>query len=290
MGFDLQITRFVLDARQKGVDFKKAATLGRQNINIDRATYQREAVRFGLSASTAATERVFASAPYVDGIMNELGAPEVFSIDASNYEHASFIADMNDPVPTELYNRFSVLIDGGTLEHIFNFPQAVENAARMVEVGGHFLSINGTNNFNGHGFYQFSPELFFRVFSPENGWQVEAMIMTECNDDGIWYEVVDPAVARQRVQLINNARTYLMMRARKLADVPMFVKTPQQSDYDTIWHDTPTVDAQAYLKRPLVQRIMEGYFPSPLRYVSRRLRQATRLHFRSPNLREVKRF
>lgn len=291
MGFDLQTARFVLDAHRSGASFQRVATLGRQNINIDRAAYLREATRFGLDASLEAVERVFATAPYIDGMMAELGAPEVVSIDASPYEHASLIADMNEPVPVELVNRFSILIDGGTLEHIFNFPRAVENVAKMVEVGGHFLSINGANNFTGHGFYQFSPELFFRVFSPENGFAVESMILTECNDDGIWYEVTDPAIARERVQLINNARTYLMMRARKVADVPLFRKTPQQSDYhEAAWHHTPTTDAQAWLEQPLRQRILKRYFPTPLRYLARRLHQATRSHFRSPHLKEARRF
>ena len=291
MGFDLQLARFVMDAGQAGVNFQRTGTLGRQNLNIDENVYAAEAPRFGLPASSQAIERVFATTPYVDGMMAELGAREVFSIDASGYEHASYIHDMNDPAPEELHNRFSVLIDGGTLEHVFNFPQAVANACRMVEVGGHLLSVNGSNNFNGHGFYQFSPELFFRVFSEENGFVVESMILTECNEDAVWYEVVDPAVARERVQLINNARTYLMMRARKIADVPLFARTPQQSDFhDNSWHDTERVEARAYLKRPLRQRIMDRYFPSPLRLVSRRLHQATRSHFSSPHLRETRRF
>lgn len=244
-----------------------------------------------MDSSPEAVERVFATEPYVDGMMKELGASDVFSIDASSYEHASFIADMNEPIAEELYNRFSVVIDGGTLEHVFNFPQAVQNVARMVRVGGHILSVNGSNNFNGHAFYQFSPELFFRVFSEENGFKVESMILTECNEDGIWYEVTDPAVAGGRVQLINNARTYLMMRAKKIAEVPMFSRTPQQSDFhDNSWHNTSKVEARAYLRRPLRQRIMDRYFPKPLRLLSRRLHQATRSHFQSPHLKEVRRF
>jgi SAM-dependent methyltransferase len=291
MGFDLQITRFVLDAYERGVDFSTVATLGRQNLNIDRRIYAQEAARFKLDASPEAIERVFSTKPYVDGMFAELGVPNVFSVDASSYEHASYVTDMNLPIPSELYNRFSVLIDGGTLEHVFNFPQAAENCAKMLKVGGHFISINGSNNFTGHGFYQFSPELFFRVFSPENGFEIETMILSECNDDAIWYEVKDPAKVRRRVQLINNARTYLMMRARKVADVPLFVQVPQQSDYfEDAWHDTKRVEAQAYLKRPLKQRIMDNYFPRPLRLVSRRLHQALRNHFGSADLTVARRF
>lgn len=74
MGFDLQITRFVLEARKHGADFTEAGTLGRQNLDINRNVYRAEATRFGLDASATAVERIWSSYPYVDALMRELGA------------------------------------------------------------------------------------------------------------------------------------------------------------------------------------------------------------------------
>ena len=161
----------------------------------------------------------------------------------------------------------------------------------MLVVGGHFISINGANNFAGHGFYQFSPELFFRVFAPENGLEVELMVLAEANDDGAWYQVSDPAIGGGRAQLVNNARTYLMVLARKIADVPMFATTPQQSDYhDAAWHKTAHVEAMGYLKRPLKQRLAEKLLPAAGRTLARRISQASRDHYRSPYLKKIRSF
>jgi SAM-dependent methyltransferase len=291
VGFDLQTLRFVMAAREAGADFSEAITLGRQNLHVGRDAYAREAARFGLDAGPAAVDRVFSAYPYVDTLLTELGARQANAFDASDYEGANFVADLNAELPDDLAGRFSLVIDGGTLEHVFDLPRAIRNVARMLRVGGHFISVNGANNFMGHGFYQFSPELFYRVFSPENGFEVESLVLTEVNEDGIWYEVTDPAVAGERVTLVNNARTYLMMRSRKVAEVAMFQRPPQQSDYhDVNWQQPEKKREMAYLQHPLPQRIVERYFPRPARHLMRRVVQASRRPFASPHLKRSREF
>ena len=49
----------------------------------------------------------------------------------------------------------------------------------MVKRGGHFIGVTTLNNFCGHGFYQFSPELYYRVFAPGNGFEVVKMYVCE---------------------------------------------------------------------------------------------------------------
>ncbi len=48
-------------------------------------------------------------------------------------------------------------------------------------LGGHFISVTFANNFLGHGFHQFSPELYFRVFCPANGFEVESLMLCEAD-------------------------------------------------------------------------------------------------------------
>jgi len=286
MGLDLHTLRFVMDAWENGADFSEVATLGRQHINVSRETYVKEAARYGVPTDSASVEDAFSEYPFCDGIMRQLGARTPYSIDGSEFEGATHVADMNEALPTEMSGRFTTMIDGGALEHIFDVKQTFRNVGAMLVTGGHFLSINVANNFMGHGFYQFSPELFFRAFSRENGFEIEEMILTETNDDGIWYDVIDPAVAGRRVQLVNNSKTYIMMRARKIADVEMFTKAPQQSDYQEIAWKKETQDEELpFLKRPWYQRAVENYLPRPGRIALRRLRQSSRKHFASPDLR-----
>jgi hypothetical protein len=110
----------------------------------------------------------------------------------------------------------------------------------MVKVGGHLLLFLPCNNFAGHGFYQFSPELFFRALSEANGFALERLVMFEMYDQSQWYEVADPATVRSRVEHVaDGQRVSLWVRARRTADVPIFQKTPQQSDYNDQWWKRP---------------------------------------------------
>lgn len=154
-------------------------------------------------------------------------------MDISDYEGAAILHDLNKPIGAELKEKFTLVLDGGTLEHVFNFPTALANAMEMVETGGHLIVVTGGNNFLGHGFYQFSPELFYRAFSEENGFRVKRMIAAEVR--GKWYEVADPKKIKGRVELINEKQVYLMILAQKTANKPLFVKAPQQSDYVEMW-------------------------------------------------------
>jgi hypothetical protein len=176
---------------------------------------------------------------WAEPFLQILGAEEVVSVDASAYESCSFVHDLNLPIPGTLKSRFDVVIDGGTLEHVFNFPVAVKNCIDMLSVGGCFLSAAPANNFAGHGFYQFSPELFYRVFSGENGFVIERAFVSEAYRDNKWYRVPDPALVRRRVEFVSARPTYLLIQARKISQVETFRCCPQQSDYATVWEGRP---------------------------------------------------
>ncbi len=85
---------------------------------------------------------------------------------------ASITQDISKPLRSDLIGQFDLAIDGGTLEHVFNFPAAVANLMRLVKVGGAVYTQNPCNSLAGHGFYQFSPELMYRVFSKQNGFDI----------------------------------------------------------------------------------------------------------------------
>jgi hypothetical protein len=109
------------------------------------------------------------------------------------------------------------------------------------------------NNFMGHGFYQFSPELFYRVFSPENGFRMHRAVMFESRiGRPRWYEAADPRQLGERVELINGRQTYLLVHAERIADVPIFASPPQQTDYSALWQQGV---APAYISGGLRSRI-----------------------------------
>ena len=129
---------------------------------------------------------------------------------------------MNEPIPHDLKFRYSVVLDGGSLEHVFNFPVAIKNCMEMLQVGGHYLGVTPANNFMGHGFYQFSPELFFSVFSEENGYELTSLIVFEDKYNAKWFSVKNPQKINTRVALINDIPTYLLILAKRISEGSIF--------------------------------------------------------------------
>ncbi|MFN8220904.1 MAG: DUF2071 domain-containing protein [Fimbriimonadales bacterium] len=186
-------------------------------------------------------------------------------------------AGLNLPLPVELKGRFSLVYDGGTLEHVFHFPQAIKNAMELVEVGEYFVGVTVCNNYvKLHGFYQFGPELFFRVFSPENGFETRHVLVFETRktglDDGTMWRVEDPAKLGRRVLLQNASETLIAVVARKTDSVDIFAQTPQQSDYVASW-DSETGNAFAEKPRRGLRALTR-----PARYA---LKRGVRPHSRA---------
>lgn len=226
MGLDTDVAKFLLGARERKVDFQKTIMLGNQWFKVPESDLHYLKKLFGLEDSFT---KISDSWKFLEFI----GAKEVSAMDISDYENADVLHDLNEPIGDDLKEKYTFILDGGTLEHVFNFPIALSNAMQMVKVGGHLATIEGGNNFFGHGFYQLSPELFYRALSEENGFTVKRMIAAEVGGD--WYEVSDPKKVRSRVELSNAKPTYLMTLAEKTSSVKPFGKMPQQSDYQAMW-------------------------------------------------------
>jgi hypothetical protein len=136
----------------------------------------------------------------------------------------------------------------------------------MLSVGGHFIEVTTANNFMGHGFYQFSPELYYRVLSPQNGFEVREMLVCETNRDAPWYRVVDPVKVGRRVELVNARPTYIMVLARKVKEASPLSLVPQQSDYEYVWElkERPQVAAQRANPYTFT-RLMSKLIPSSIK-------------------------
>lgn len=264
MGLDINGAKFLLYARGQGVSFAKTAMIGRQQMLLSPDDLQITLNRFGIEATKAETEKMTTgSDDYAESFLEMLGADEVVSFDASDYENASIIHDFNQPIPDEFKDRFSTVLDGGTLEHIFNYPTALKNCMEMLETGGHFLAITPANNMLGHGFYQFSPELFFRVFSAANGFELKHVIIYEGEPGGPWYDVADPDAVKERVLLTNGLSSLLLIVAKKVEKTEIFASMPQQSDYSAVWSGSRSVGSD--IQQPRLSWLpLRGVFRMPL--------------------------
>jgi hypothetical protein len=277
MGVGAATAEFLIEAAGNGVRFDRTLTIGKQAAFLGPLRIGRLVRRHGqwpAGESRGDFYARFRDQPgELDPLLTVLGAREVDSMDASPYEGATIIHDLNEPVGEELRGRFSTVFDGGSLEHIFNAPAALRSYMEMVEVGGHLIIHTMANNYLGHGFYQFSPEFFFRALSPANGFEVERVVVVE-NDiawrevlgarvpietAGPWYEVADPEAVHSRVVLQGRRPVVIQVQARRIADIRPFAEAPQQSDYVELWTDSDGDGAAA--REPALSRRAAGLLP-----------------------------
>lgn len=233
MGINRSTAEFLISGMKTGIVAGKVCTLGRLNLFLSVKQSLSLMKRYGVGSTSV---RPAAKAQYyAEDLFEMLGFSDTCSIDVSDYEGASVIHDMNFPPPEALKESFDLVFDGGTLEHVFNYPTALKGAMEMVKVGGALIITTGTNNLCGHGFYQFSPELFFRALSPANGFRIVRIFVQA--GDGRPYQVVDPIEVHGRVQLVNDAPTTIMVHAERTHLAEIFATPPQQSDYVSTWEE-----------------------------------------------------
>jgi SAM-dependent methyltransferase len=253
MGVTAPIAEFLVEARLTGGPLGRTLTLGHQALFVSPRRLRRLLADNGLWPSGASPDDFLASftgaTAYVDPFLRALGATEVDVLDASPYEGARVLHDLNEPIPDALKGTYDTVFDGGTLEHVFHLPTALRSCMELLRPGGRLVTNAVANQLLGHGFYQFSPELFFRALSPDNGFEVVRMhgyegILTDSTALGFPYEfqrfaprfvLRDPREHGGRHELLSGWPFGLLVEARKTADVPVFATAPQQSDYAATW-------------------------------------------------------
>ena len=223
---------------------REVVTIGRQVLALHRRDVGALAAEFGPDILGSWADTPYGV--YADAFLREaLGIVHLDVLDASDYEGATVLHDLNRPIPAALTQRFDAVIDGGTLEHIFDVPAALRAYMGMLRVGGSLFLSTPANNLCGHGFYQLSPELMHRVFVEERGFRADRVALVEAVYPGIELRparravaVVNPDAVAERVTLTGRRPMMLLVQAEKLEhrDDP-FADPPQQSDYAARWRE-----------------------------------------------------
>lgn len=236
MGIDLWNLQFLLEAYTLCGPLGDTIQIGRQELHIGPDGYRVADELFRRYGVDMTYEQAKRGGRYADeGLLQSFGATNVVAADASAYEGASIVHDFNEPIAPTYHQKYDTLLDAGSLEHIFNIPTALANEMNMVKVGGRLLSTLPANNWLGHGFYQFSQELPYRVFTPSNGFSIRKAMFSEMAEDHQFLEIED--LARRAGGEIGATRTNtgLLFIAEKSDHVPLFKKWPQQGDYWSEW-------------------------------------------------------
>jgi hypothetical protein len=237
MGIDVHALNFLRYVAKKR-EFGRVATIGRQAVLVSRGERARI---MGISKKDADFGR------FCEELLKKyFGATEVDSYDYSDYEGATHIVDMGKPIVPE--KQYDTIIDCGCAEHIFNVAQALENISCLCTPGGQIIQVLPANNFCGHGFWQFSPELFFSLYSLASGYRETEVFLADLHDEGKWFEVKPPLHGR-RAQVRSSSPLHVMCRTVKQGTA--FPESVQQSDYVHAWNHfvSNSLPAAGFIRR-----------------------------------------
>jgi SAM-dependent methyltransferase len=276
VGIDIHNLNLLAHAQDLGVGFERTLAIGRQALFIEDFELEQHRRLRGLPPLVEPAPASGGPRYFEPLLQQWLGARVTDSVDASPYENARLIHDMNLPWPTDSAERagFDAVLDFGCLEHVFNFPVAWRNCVDLCRVGGHVLHALPANNLAGHGFYQFSPELFFNLYQPGNGFELRGLYFALKADARHWWTVADPLSVKRRVNLRNSHEVYMLVIARKLRETGP-LPAPQQSDYaQDEWLRAPasTPAAPSGARQALVRRLARWGWIDTLRAGRERLR------------------
>lgn len=237
MGISSGSAEFLIECCRRFGNFNETITLG--NLSFKAGRYGRLyslMSKRGLIDNKATLEDFRDSLPKgpVYPFLKMLGSTKIDSLDISDYQGASIVHDLNKPLPQEYECKYDCVIDGGTLEHVFNVAEALVSIMQLLRPGGLFITCTMANNYCGHGFYQFSPELFYRTFSEENGFSVK---LCKIYTEGKFVDIGDPGPTGKSGQISpSESVAMLMVATHKIAHVKPFRHGyPVQGQFPLQW-------------------------------------------------------
>ena len=197
-------------------------TLGRLGNHIDRKKLKLLGLEKDKAFSHEYSEEI---------LIKHLGASSVDSIDNSDFEKANIVHDMNEELKI-IKKRYDTIIDFGTSEHIFNINQNLRNISNLCKSGGRIVHCLPANNQCGHGFWQFSPELFFSLYDELNGYQSTKLYLIDSYDARNYWQIKKKP-KNERLELNSFTPLYIFVSTIKKLDNT--IQKAQQSDYEHAW-------------------------------------------------------
>jgi len=177
MGITRGMIKLLMREGKKRAFSGTVLTCGRQDISATQKQLKKwsEELKFQLNKVQLhlAENNHFKKKGCISDIMffKSIGLDKVDSLDFCDFEKCTIIHDLNTNIPARLHNKYDLIIDSGTSEHIFNFPKVLENYNKMLKIGGRIIHCLPTSNFVNHGFYMFSPTVFQDYYT-SNKWKI----------------------------------------------------------------------------------------------------------------------
>lgn len=274
------------------VKHRKVVTLGNQDIWADYKQIQmfcRELnypyVNLEPSEIQKTTSHMFLSSKTTQGrstrdfinartFFKVLGIKNYADIDLFGLDQASIIHDLSVPIPSELKNEFDLVIDGGTIEHIFDIRMAMKNIVSLLRLGGKVIHFSPADLIN-HGFYNLSPCFFFDYYL-ENGFSDFECYLVRVDPQDFfkpaeWYAIRPedehqfPSGGSGKLSII----VFQATRKEKVDKITVPIVQGRYKKYDRFI--TPTPETMMAEARKSKYESLMSVTPKPMHFLIRRL-------------------
>jgi hypothetical protein len=200
-----------------------------------------------------------------------LGVDKLRSLDHDAYEGADIIHDLNETLPSHLEQIADVIIDGSTIDNVFNPAQALINLSRMLKPGGRLISINvGSNHYTPYMIP--TPGWFFDFFVVNGYADCRVYVCIFAEDGAVTVLALDSGLIAANISTIHTVQSEkplgLFIIAEK-STKPDPQQVPIQLHYQTKEQRSRYMERMAamvgrrpdmlFSKRPFQTQVPDGY-------------------------------
>jgi SAM-dependent methyltransferase len=157
-----------------------------------------------------------------DAFFRLLGVSAIHALDHSDYEGAEIIHNLSRPITPNLENSADFILDGSTLDNVFDPTTAIQNVARMLRPGGRFLSVN-MQSFHSDSYALVSPYWYLDFFAVNRFEDCRVYVTTHGERGELNVYATDPTARRDRA-----------FRTVELTGVTVFAEKGANSTWDAI--------------------------------------------------------
>tara|TARA_X000000950_G_scaffold53461_1_gene63472 strand:+ start:3168 stop:4019 length:852 start_codon:yes stop_codon:yes gene_type:complete len=219
MALTFHTFKFLEKLKHENHAFGRTLSIGRLNNLIKKDEF----IKLNIS---------FSDELYADKILfNNFNLLSLNALDYSAFEEADIVHDLNKPI-INVEKQFDTVLDFGTSEHVFDISQCLKNISSLCKIEGIIIHCLPANNNCGHGFWQFSPEVFFNIYSKKNGFCDTEIILINLFDRKYWYEVKRQEKG-ERLEINSAEPLYLLIKTKKIGQADY--DKINQSDYEHQW-------------------------------------------------------
>ena len=219
MALTFHTFKFLEKLKKNNLNFGETLTIGRLNNLLEKEDFKLLNIQIDQNV-------------YADKLLKQhFNLLSLNALDYSSFEDADIIHDLN--IPLENSNKqFNTIIDFGTSEHVFNVTECLKNISNLCKINGHIVHCLPANNNCGHGFWQFSPELFFNIYDNKNGFDETEIFLINLFDKKNWYKINKQKIG-ERLELNSKEPLYLLVKTKKIGK--NLYQNINQSDYEQQW-------------------------------------------------------